>query len=115
MNKIAKILSTTVMAGIMTMSLVVSVSAGTVCNHPTLKKSRMNQVNSFSNAGHTIEVVVNGILSTAHCSYSGTVYACSYVCTSCNKIVSSAGYEQVEYHTNKSCPRYRAGGIIIVS
>lgn len=115
MNKIAKKISATVMAGVVAISLAMSVSAGTVCNHPHTTKVRMNQVSSFSNAGHTIEVVVNGILSTAHCSYYGQVYACSYVCDSCNRIVSSAGYEQVEYHRNKSCPRYNEDGIIIVS
>ncbi len=112
MNKKVKTLSATVMAGIMAMSLAVSASAA-ACNHPSQKRVRTNLVSSFSNAGHTIEVVVNGVLSTAHCSYSGRVYSCSYVCTSCNQIVSSAGYDQVEYHTNKSCPRYSENGVIV--
>ena len=112
MNKVIKRLTAAALAGVMAMSVAASASADTVCRHSNLTKSRTNQVNTFSTS-HTIEVVVNGMLTKANCPYRGTVYACSYVCKSCHKIISSAGYEQVEFHQNTRCPRYSPGGVIV--
>ncbi len=112
MNKVIKRLISATLAGAMAISMAATANADTVCRHSNLTKSRANQVNTFSTS-HTIEVVVNGMLTTANCPYRGTVYACSYVCKSCHKIISSAGYEQVEFHQNTKCPRYSSSGVIV--
>lgn len=112
MNKVIKRLTAAALAGVMAMSVAASASADTVCRHTHTTKTRFNSVSDFSSS-HTIEYVVNGILNKANCSYRGTVYACSYVCDECHKIVSSAGYEQVEFHQNTKCSRYSPGGVIV--
>lgn len=107
MRKICKKIAAIAMAGVMATSMVVSANAANEsCSHPVTIKSRTGFANHY-NSAHTIKVYgTNGTSREETCSISGNVYYCSYVCTTCNAIVGSAGTETEETHYNSLCPKY---------
>lgn len=105
MSKIFKKIAAAAVAGVMSMSMMVSANAAN-CGHYSAVKRRTNQVNTYS-SGHTFECRNSqGYPETVHCSIRGVVYVCSYVCTSCGAISGSAGYETQESHSHSKCVYY---------
>lgn len=107
MRKIFKKIAAIAMASVMAASMAVSANATSEsCSHPATIRSRTGFANHY-NSAHKIKVYgTNGTSREETCSISGSVYYCSYVCTTCNAIVGSAGTDTEEAHYNSLCPQY---------
>lgn len=104
MTKKIKRITAAIMAA--TMAISMAVYANAACSHTVAIKRRTGESSHYS-SGHTVEYRDSaGYLASEYCSISATVYSVSYVCNSCGKIVSSAGYETVESHSNSHCTLY---------
>lgn len=107
MSKIFRKIAAITAAGVIATSLAVSAGAANEnCSHPVTIKSRTGFANHYDSA-HTIKVYgTNGTSREETCKISGNIYFCSYVCTTCKKVVGSAGTETEETHYNSLCPKY---------
>lgn len=105
MTKLVKRITAAAVAGVTAMSLAVSASAANTCKHSSYTSRRVNQVSSFTGASHEVRYFDTkcGQWLTSICHYDGVTYALANICNSCNKILSSAGYETEEYHSGPHC------------
>lgn len=105
MNKTKKIVSS-VLAGVMALSMVSIGASADTCGHNTTVKRRSSLATNYSTSHPVSYALNNGTVKKDTCSYSVYIYNCQYVCISCGKMVASAGTETEEVHNNNHCPNY---------
>ncbi len=104
MKKTFKKAISAAVAIVMTTAIAVPIGAeDSGCRHALTYKARTSLAAHYWDNHECKMYNTDGKLISEPCTISVRIHNCSYVCTSCQQIVASAGIEEERYHLNPHC------------